>query len=85
MTRRAPGWRSSPRRSATGHEAGKLKPEALAWQGDLALVKKTNRGGVTRFDLAQRADGQIRVYYGVTEDGVHGAWKRLVGEEEIGA
>ncbi len=66
-------------------EAGKLDAEALAWQGDLALVKKTHRGGVTRYDLAQRSGGEVRVYYGVTEDGIHGTWKDVIGAEDDAA
>jgi len=27
----------------------------------------------------QREDGKLRVYYGVTEDGIHGEWARVVG------
>lgn len=63
-------------------ESGKLDPAALHWQGDLALVKKTHRGGVIRYDLAQRAGDAVRVYYGVTEDGIHGAWKSVIGAGE---
>lgn len=64
------------------HETGKLDPAKLHWQGEVALVKKTHKGGVTRYDLAQRRDGNVHVYYGVTEDGVHGPWKRVVGGGE---
>ncbi|MCS6909056.1 MAG: putative DNA binding domain-containing protein [Anaerolineales bacterium] len=66
----------------TEHESGRLDPARLHWQNDRALIKKTTRGGVTRYDLAQRINGHIYVYYGVTEDGIHGAWKRIVGGEE---
>jgi hypothetical protein len=31
--------------------------------------------------LAQRTPEGIRLYFGVTEDGVHGEWKRVVGAE----
>jgi len=64
------------------HEGGRLDPARLNWQGDRALVKKTTRGGVTRYDLAQRINGHVHIYYGVTEDGVHGPWKQIVGGEE---
>jgi histidinol phosphatase-like PHP family hydrolase len=66
----------------TEHESGALEASAVTWHGDLGLWKKTHRGGVTRYDLVQRADKSLRVYYGVTEDGVHGAWKQVVGGEE---
>ncbi len=55
---------------------------AVHWQGDLALIKKQGKGGVVRFDLAQRTPEGTRIYYGVTEDGIHGDWKRVVGGED---
>ena len=55
----------------------------LSWVGDLAMLGKSQHAGKHRYDLAQRQpDGSIRVYYGVTEDGIHGSWRRLVGLEE---
>jgi hypothetical protein len=79
--------RSSARRlwryAITEREAQpSLDPKSIAWVGDLALGKKHQRGGVTRYDLVQRSNGQVRVYYGVTEDGVHGPWKRVVGGDD---
>lgn len=76
--------RSSARhlwRYAITEAESKPQPE-VTWSGDLGLAKKTEKGGVTRFDLAQRTPEGIRIYYGVTEDGVHGDWKRIVGGEE---
>lgn len=66
----------------TEHEHHRVDARKLHWQGDLALVKKSQKGGVSRYDLAQRANGDVRVYYGVTEDGIHGAWRQVVGQEE---
>ncbi|MGH2521958.1 MAG: hypothetical protein ACRDH2_05585, partial [Anaerolineales bacterium] len=63
-------------------ESGELKPETVTWRGDLGLWRKTRKGGAIRYDLVQRTDEGLRVYYGVTEDGIHGPWKRLVDEEE---
>ena len=65
------------------HEKKPVDPAALNWSGDLALLDKAQRAGKLRYDLAQRMpDGSIRVYYGVTEDGIHGPWRKLVGLEE---
>jgi len=58
-----------------------VDPDRLQWEGEIALVRKRERGGQVRYDLAQRDDGKIRVYYGVTDDGIHGPWARLVGLE----
>lgn len=61
-----------------------VDPNSLHWEGDIALIRKRERGGQVRYDLAQREDGKIRIYYGVTDDGIHGPWARLVGLEAEG-
>jgi hypothetical protein len=58
-----------------------VKPENVQWKGEIGLLKRFKRAGKWRFDLAQRdQDGTIHVYYGVTEDGVHGPWRQFVQE-----
>jgi hypothetical protein len=57
-------------------------PEAVTWQGDLAMIKKRSRRGESRYDLYQSTPSSIRYYYGISEDGIHGKWKKLVGAEE---
>jgi hypothetical protein len=57
-------------------------PETFAWQGDLALARKRSHRGESSYDLLQRTPNGIRYYFGVSEDGIHGEWKRLVGAEE---
>lgn len=57
-------------------------PETLSWQGDLALLKKRKRRGDSSYDLIQRTPKGFRWYFGVSEDGIHGEWKVLVGAEE---
>jgi hypothetical protein len=66
----------------TTKEDGTLKPEAVSWQGNIGLWRRTHKGGATRYDLVQRTNGELHVYYGVTEDGIHGPWKHLVEREE---
>jgi len=51
------------------------------WHGDLGVLKRREHSGRARYDLIQRDNGKLRVYYGVTEDGIHGDWARLVGLE----
>ncbi|MCC6187887.1 MAG: putative DNA binding domain-containing protein [Anaerolineales bacterium] len=63
-------------------ESGELKPQRVQWSGDIGLWRKTLKGGATRYDLVQRAGDGLRVYYGVTDDGIHGPWKRLVEVED---
>jgi hypothetical protein len=57
-------------------------PETLPWQGDLAVLRKRSRRGDSSYDLAQRTPKGVRIYFGVSEDGIHGEWKRLVGSDE---
>lgn len=58
----------------------------LDWKGNIALVQEYTRAGKTRYDLAQRGNGRMRVYYGVTEDGIqdshHEPWRALLGIDE---
>jgi len=53
----------------------------VEWHGDIGLLKRREHAGRARYDLVQREDGKLRTYYGVTEDGIHGEWARLVGLE----
>ncbi len=62
-------------------ENNPVDPAKVKWQGAIALLKADKRGGVTRYDFAQRDKDGIRVYYGVTEDGIGGEWQKLVPQE----
>lgn len=60
-------------------ETAKDHAETITWQGDLGLVREHKWAGRVRFDLAQRdAQGCVHIYYGVTEDGIHGEWRRFI-------
>jgi hypothetical protein len=64
-------------------EKGTFQVEKVKWSGDIGLWHKYFRSGQPHYDLAQKdADGNVHVYYGVTEDGIHGDWKAVVGMEE---
>jgi hypothetical protein len=52
------------------------------WQGDLGLLGRQKQGKSVRYDLVQRTSEGYRYYFGVTEDGIHGHWKSLVGVED---
>lgn len=59
------------------------KAPDITWQGDIGLVKSYKQSGQQRYDLAQRRpDGSVRMYYGVSEDGLHGPWRTLVGIQD---
>ncbi len=65
-------------------ERGICSPDKITWAGNVGICKSSKRGGKTRYDFCQRVDGKLLVYYGVTEDGIHGPWRSLV-ETENGA
>lgn len=58
-------------------------PNQLRWVDNIALIKTYKRAGKVRYDLAQRVGDQIFVYYGVTDDGIHGPWRALIESEPI--
>jgi hypothetical protein len=51
----------------------------VEWHGDIGLLRRRKHAGRARYDLVQRENGKLRVYYGVTEDGIHEHWARVVG------
>jgi hypothetical protein len=54
----------------------------IQWQGNFGLISRQKQGKSTRYDLIERENGHYRYYFGVTDDGIHGSWKRLVGHED---
>jgi hypothetical protein len=64
------------------HEQNPVDEKKVTWHGDLGMWQRRKTKGVVRYDLVQRmSDGSLRVYYGVSEDGIHGEWRAVVGEE----
>jgi len=65
------------------HESRSIDVNKIDWQGDIGVWKKYTRGGQTRFDLVQYGpDNNLRIYYGVTENGIHGPWQQLIDNLE---
>ena len=58
-------------------------PDDVTWRGDLGLWQVARRAKKLRYDLALRMpDGTVRVFYGVTADGMTGSWAQfLLGED----
>ncbi len=64
------------------YEEHPVAPAEIKWSGDIGLCSAHKRAGKLRYDLVQRDSvGKMHVYYGVTEDGVHGPWKTLIEGE----
>jgi len=60
-------------------DTGQLK---IQWNGNLGLLRVHRQGKNVRYDLVQRSPRGLRFYFGVTDDGIHGRWKALVGSDE---
>jgi hypothetical protein len=65
------------------HEARPVDPDQVQWHGVVGLWQRRKYRGQMMYDLVQRSNGGLRVYYGVTEAGIHSAWQQLVGGEEV--
>lgn len=78
--------RSSARRlwhyAITQKETNPVRADKVQWQGDIGLWRRYQKAGETRYDLVQRRSGSIRVYYGVTESGMHGPWQVFLGPDD---
>lgn len=69
----------------TEMETNAVDPAHVSWHGDIGIWKRYHRAGQTRYDLVQRdPDNTIHVYYGVTENGIHGPWQKLIDNSEAG-
>jgi PHP family Zn ribbon phosphoesterase len=69
-------------------ETKKFEESQIQWHDNVGLVRRYKRAGVIRYDLCHRVvDGNnkktIRLYYGVTEDGMVDHWAQFINDEDI--
>ncbi len=79
--------RSSARRlwryAITEYETQPVDASKVAWHGSIGSWKSYRRQGRKLYDLVQRgSDGKLHIYYGVTEDGIHGDWRQFATESQ---
>ncbi len=78
--------RSSARRlwhyAITQRESNPVKQDKVQWQGEIGLWRRYKKAGETRYDLVQRDNGKLRVYYGVADSGMHGPWQVFLSPED---
>ncbi|MBC7232909.1 MAG: putative DNA binding domain-containing protein [Chloroflexi bacterium] len=77
-----PSARRLWRYAITEFENQPVQVEQVKWRGNIGLWKSYRRARSKYYDFVQRgSDGQLHVYYGVTEDGIHGDWRQFVKEK----
>ncbi len=67
----------------TRYKEIKKSPEKMKikWSGNFGMMKRAKQGKTTLYDLVERKGQNLHFYFGVNEDGIHGAWKIFAGEE----
>jgi hypothetical protein len=64
----------------------KIQPDPnkaeIQWDGDYGMLRRVKHGKQYRYDFVQRSSDSWRYYFGVNEDGIHGPWKKLLGQED---
>jgi hypothetical protein len=65
----------------TRHEDSPVDPATVNWIGNIGLLHVERRAGKVRYDLALREGKRIRVFYGVTADGMEGRWSTFLQED----
>lgn len=63
------------------HEDNPVDAKKVQWKENIGLIQVETRAGKQRYNLALRENGTIRVFYGVTEDGMEGRWAAFIQEE----
>jgi hypothetical protein len=57
-------------------ESGEPSDDIIKWDGSFGVVRvQKQRNGTSRYDLAVRENGVVRVFYGVTDTGMPAEWK----------
>lgn len=65
------------------YESNPPRADKIYWIGPIGLWRRYEKNGVVRYDLAQHMDdSSMRVYYGVSESGMHGRWLEFLAPEE---
>jgi hypothetical protein len=60
-----------------------VDPSKVTWREDLGLLQAARRAKKLRYDLVLRQpDGSLRVFYGVTADGMVGPWSQFLLAED---
>lgn len=60
-----------------------LENSDIQWHGNYGLIKQYTQGKVQHYDFVLRMDNNVRYFFGVTPDGIHGNWKIFSSDEDL--
>lgn len=67
------------RYAITQRESSPIDPEQIQWHGPRGFVRvHKQRDGAVRYDLAYRQNGDVRIFYGVTDEGISDEWRATI-------
>ncbi|QPC84909.1 putative DNA binding domain-containing protein [Phototrophicus methaneseepsis] len=64
------------------YEGNPVKEAKVQWYNNIGLWRRYQKAGQTRYDLVQRDNGTIRIYYGVTDSGMTGPWEMFMAPDD---
>ena len=64
----------------TQYEDSPVNSDQIRWKNNAGIIRSGKRAGKMRFDLALREGSAVRIFYGVTVEGMEGAWAQFVEE-----
>ena len=64
------------------YEDSPVKAGQIRWKENVGYIRSGKRAGKKRFDLALREGSDLRIFYGVTSEGMEGAWAQFVDETD---
>ena len=63
-------------------EGNPVRTDDIQWVGDIGMWRQYKKGNDTRYDLVKRSGNTVRVFYGVTENGMHSQWQSLLSDND---
>ncbi len=63
-------------------EAGTPSSKDINWHKDMAILSSRSKDDNTWYDLALRENGDVHIYYGVTDSGLNDKWMELIEAQE---
>ena len=58
------------------------EPASISRANDMAVLNSRSKDDNTWYDLALRENGDVHIYYGVTDSGLNDKWMELIEAQE---